>query len=110
MSFIGVVSSEYSTGERRIRGSITRAGNAHIRRVLVESAWSNRPAGTSPALIKRREGCPEEVVRIARKAQDRLHRKFWRMVGRGKHHGTTVVAVARELGAFAWSIGRAVQG
>lgn len=109
MSFIGVVSSERSSGGRVRRGSITRAGNAHIRRVLVEAAWSNRAAGTSAALRKRREGCPEEVVKIARRAQDRLHRKFWRMMGRGKHHGATVVAVARELGAFAWSIGRAVQ-
>jgi len=109
MSFIGAVSSEFSSGERRRRGSITRAGNAHIRRVLVEAAWSNRPVGTSAALIKRREGCPEEVVQIARRAQDRLHRKFWRMIGKGKHHGTTVVAVARELGAFAWSIGRTMQ-
>jgi len=109
MSFIGVVSSEYSSGGRVHRGSITRAGNAHIRRVLVEAAWSNRPAGTSAALRKRREGCPEEVVQIAKRAQDRLHRKFWRMTSRGKHHGTTVVAVARELGAFAWAIARAVQ-
>ena len=109
MSFIGVVSSEHSSGGRIHRGSITRAGNAHIRRVLVEAAWSNRSAGTNAALIKRREVCPEEVVQIARRAQDRLHRKFWRMTGRGKHHGVTVVAVARELGAFAWSIARTMQ-
>lgn len=110
MSFIGAVSSEYSSGERIRRGSITKAGNAHIRRVLVEAAWSCRHAGTSQSVAKRREGCPDEVVRIAKKAQDRLHRKFWRMVSRGKHHGVAVVAVARELAAFAWSIGRVVQG
>lgn len=109
MSFVGVVSSEYSSGNRTRRGSITRAGNAHIRRVLVEAAWSSRHAGTSMAVAKRREGCPEEVVQIAKRAQDRLHRKFWRMTGRGKHHGVAVVAVARELAAFAWSIARAVQ-
>lgn len=109
MSFIGAVPSEYSSGGRIQRGSITRAGNAHIRRVLVEAAWSSRHAGISRAVAKRREGCPDEVVQIARRAQDRLHRKFWRMVGRGKHHGVAVVAVARELAAFAWSIARVVQ-
>ncbi|MDP3542018.1 MAG: IS110 family transposase [Elusimicrobiota bacterium] len=110
MSYVGVVSSEHSSGNRIRRGSITRAGNAHIRRVLVEAAWSSRHAGTSAAVAKRREGCPEEIVKIAKTAQDRLHRKFWRMTGRGKHHGVAVVAVARELAAFAWSIARTVQG
>ena len=109
MSFIGAVSSESSSGERCYRGSITKAGNAHMRRVLIEAAWSNRSAGTGLPLIKRREGCPEEIVQIARKAQDRLHRKFWRMIGRGKHNGVAAVAVARELSGFAWAIGRAVQ-
>lgn len=110
MSYVGVVSSEHSSGNRIRRGSITRAGNAHIRRVLVEAAWSSRHAGTSAAVAKRREGCPDEIVKIAKQAQDRLHRKFWRMTGKGKHHGVAVVAVARELAAFAWSIARTVQG
>jgi len=107
MSFTGLVGSEFSSGEKVSRGSITKAGNAHIRRVLVEAAWSQRyPNVMSKQLAERRKGCPTEVVRIARKAQARLHRKFVRMIGRNKLHQVTVVAVARELAGFVWSIGQ----
>ena len=73
MSYTGAVSREHSSGERTRRGSITKAGNAHIRRILVESAWSYRRGGLSATVQKRREGCPAEVVLIARKAEARLH-------------------------------------
>ena len=107
MSFTGLVSSEFSSGEKVRRGSITKAGNAHIRRVLVEAAWSQRcPNLVSKELAERRKNCPKEVVQIARKAQTRLHRKFTRMVSRNKLHQVTVVAVARELAGFVWSIGQ----
>jgi transposase len=116
MSLTGLVSSERSSGSRERRGSasprhggITKAGNAHLRRILVEAAWSYRLRNTvSPELAARRRGCPPEVVRIARKAQDRLHRTFWRLVSRGKPSQVAAVAVARELAGFVWAIARQV--
>ncbi len=105
MSLTGLISSEHSSGSRERRGSITKVGNAHLRRILVEAAWSYRHRNTtSPELAARRHGCPPEVVRIARKAQDRLHRKYWRLVSRGKLAQVAVVAVARELAGFVWAI------
>jgi transposase len=105
MGLTGLVSAEDSSGSRERRGRITKAGNAHIRRILVEAAWSYRHRNTtSPDLAARRRGCPSEVVRIARKAQDRLHRKFWRLVSRGKPSQVAAVAVARELAGFVWAI------
>lgn len=105
MSYTGAVASEFSSGNSVRRGSITKAGNAHIRRILVEAAWHYRRQGVaSQVLDQRRKGCPAEVLKIAKKAQDRLHRKFSRMVSRGKLHQVTVVAVARELAGFVWAI------
>lgn len=107
MNFTGLVCSEDSTGDDERRGPITKAGNAHLRRILVEAAWSYRHRNTtSPDLAKRRRGCPPEVVRIARRAQERLHRKFWRRVSRGKLNQVAAVAVARELAGFVWAIAR----
>lgn len=107
MSFTGLVGSESSSGEKVRRGSITKAGNAHIRRVLVEAAWSQRyPNVVSRELAERRKGCPKEVLQIVKKAQARLHRKFLRMIGKNKLHQVTVVAVARELAGFVWAIGQ----
>jgi transposase len=109
MSLTGLVSSEHSSGTRERRGGITKAGNAHLRRILVEAAWSYRLKNTvSAELAARRRGCPPEVVHIARKAQDRLHRTFWRLVSRGKPNQVAAVAVARELAGFVWAIGRLV--
>jgi len=109
MSLTGLVSSERSSGGKEHRGSITKAGNAHLRRILVEAAWSYRLGNTvSPELAARRRACPPEVVRIARKAQDRLHRKFWRLVSRGKPSQVAAVAVARELAGFVWAIAQQV--
>jgi transposase len=107
MGFTGLVSSEYSSGETVRRGHITKAGNAHLRRVMVEAAWCNRHHPiTSRELAIRRKGCPARVLQIARKAQDRLHRKYWRLVNRGKSHSVAVAAVARELAGFVWAIGQ----
>jgi transposase len=109
MSATGLVSSEYSSGAREHRGSITKTGNAHLRRVLVEAAWTYRgPNRISPVLAKRRSGCPTAVIQIAQRAQDRLHRKFWRLVSRGKPSQVAVVAVARELAGFVWAIAQHV--
>ncbi len=107
MSFTGLVSSEYSSGERIRRGAITKAGNAHIRRILVEAAWNNRNGDYSNRdLLERRKGAPVEVLRIARKAQLRLHKKYWRMVSKSKPHCVAVAATAREMAGFVWSIAR----
>ena len=108
MSFIGLVPSEYSSGGKQRRGSLTRAGNAHVRRVLVEAAWHYRhpPHRTGETIRKRREGQSPEVIETARKAEVRLYRKFTRMVMRGKRTTVAAVAVARELTGFVWAIGR----
>jgi len=105
MSYCGLVCSEHSSAGRIRRGSITKVGNAHIRRVLVEASWCCRHGqGVSRDLAARRAACPVEVVQIARKAQSRLCRKFNRMLDRKKMATTTVVAVARELAGFVWAI------
>lgn len=107
MSYTGLVGSEYSSGERVIRGGITKTGNAHIRRVLVESAWAYRYRNvSSPELLARRKDCPAAAVKIARKAQDRLTGKFWRMMSKSKKQQVIVVAIARELAGFVWSMSR----
>ncbi len=107
MAGIGVVSSEYSSGDREQRGAITKTGNHHLRRVLIESAWHYRHgAVTGKALKKRREGLPLEVIEIARKADKRLNKKYWHLVNRGKKTQTAAVAVARELTGFIWAIGQ----
>jgi transposase len=106
MSFTGLVSSEHSSGQSVRRGSITKAGNAHMRRVLVEAAWSSRyRPTTSQVLSMRRKERPDTVIQIARKAQERLHRKYWRLVNRGKSSAVAVTAAARELAGFIWAIG-----
>ncbi len=108
MAFIGVVPRERSSGGRERRGSITKTGNAHIRRVLIESAWHYQrlPAGTPKTILARREGQPPEVIETARRAELRLHRKFMKLSGRGKPKGIAAVAVARELAGFIWALGR----
>jgi transposase len=104
MGYLGLVPSEDSSSERRRLGSITKAGNSHARRVLVESAWHyrHRPQ-IGQALRKRREGQPGQVIAIADKAAQRLHRKFQKLRDKGKAMGTVVVAVARELVGFLWA-------
>lgn len=109
MSFTGLVPSEASSGERVRRGSITKTGNAHLRRVLVEAAWCNRHGQVvSRELATRRQHCPPAVLHIARKAQARLHRRYWRLVSRGKRQTVAVTAVARELAGFIWALGQQV--
>lgn len=108
MAFTGLTGSEYSSGDRVIRGSITKVGNPHVRRILVEAAWHSRQpsAGVSHLLADRRRGCPLEIKQIAYRAQQRLHRKYWRLIQRGKRPQVAVVACARELGGFIWAISR----
>jgi hypothetical protein len=108
MGFVGLVPGEYSSGGKQWRGSITKSGNSHVRRVLVEAAWHYRhsPRKTGEAIRKRREGQPPEVIETARKAELRLYKKFTRLVMRGKKTTVAATAVARELAGFVWAIGR----
>jgi transposase len=105
MSYLGLVPSQYSSGERRQMGGITKTGNSHVRRVLVEAAWHYR---RSPAvgieLRKRRKDQPAWVIAQADRAQQRLFRKFWSMCHKGKSANKAVVAVARELVGFLWAV------
>lgn len=104
MAYFGLVPSERSSGERERRGPITKAGNTHCRRVLVEAAWNNRHrSGADLILRRRRHGQPPEVVAIAIKAQHRLYKKFWRLDHR-KHRHVAITAVARELCGFVWAV------
>jgi transposase len=107
MAYIGLVPSEHSSGGTKKRGAITRTGNQHVRKALVESAWSYRHRASMSYEIRRRnEGISAEVREIAWKAQQRLHRRYQRLVGRGKSKQQTITAVARELAGFVWAIGR----
>jgi transposase len=105
MSYAGIVSSEYSSGNRTQRGAITKTGNAHLRRVIVEAAWSyqRRPA-VGTALKKRQLGQSERVKEIAWKAQHRLHGRYRRLIANGKPPQKVATAVARELLGFIWAI------
>jgi transposase len=105
-AFLGLTPSEHSTGGRRRLGGITKCGNRHVRRSLVEASWSYRyPQRVSRALLDRQEGLPHRVVDLSWKAQDRLCRRYRRLVGRGKLKNVAITAVARELACFMWSIG-----
>jgi transposase len=109
MAYFGLVPCEYSSGDKEHRGPITKAGNMHVRRLLVEAAWNNRHrAAAELTLQRRRQGQPPAIVAIALKAQHRLHKKFWRLDQR-KHRHVAVTAVARELCGFIWAILQQVQ-
>src|SRR5271169_3283876 len=105
MGYSGTVPSEDSSGKRTRRGSITKTGNAHLRRIAVEAAWSyrHRPA-TGPRLRKRQEGVPEPIKEIAWKAQHRLHKRYLRLAAAGKELRKIITAVGRELLGFIWAI------
>ena len=110
MGYSGLVPSEHSSGEKTRRGGITKTGNAHLRRVLTEAAWTyrQRPSIGAP-LRKRQEGQSEKVKEIAWKAQHRLHGTFRRLLGKGKQSQKVVTAVSRELVGFVWAIGVEVE-
>ena len=110
MAHLGLVPSEHSSGESTKRGGITKTGNRHARRVLVEAAWAYRmPARVSGLLLKRQQGVPEQVCRIAWKAQLRLCTRYRRLAARGKLKKKVVTAIARELSAFLWAMAKQVQ-
>lgn len=107
MGYLGLVPSEHSSGEGRRQGRITRAGNGHVRRILVEAAWAYRfRARQSRALTERSAAVSPEVRRIAWRAQERLCAKYRRLTARGKNKNKTTAAIARELAGFVWAIAR----
>lgn len=109
MSYVGVVPSEDSSGDRNRRGHITKAGNAHIRRVLVESAWHARHKPAISYNLKRRQSSDPRVREIAWKAQHRLHERYKRLKGRGVAHNKVLIVIAREMLGFIWDIGNTVE-
>jgi transposase len=109
MNFLGLIPSEYSSGERRRQGSITKAGNTHARRALVEGAWAYRyPAKISRHLQLRLANQPKAIQDISWKAQVRLCKRYRRLMARGKHANPVVVALARELVGFRWAIAKQI--
>ena len=105
MGYSGVVPREHSSGERIRRGSISKTGNAHVRRIVLEAAWAyrHRPA-IGQALAQRQRGQPARITQIAWRAQQRLHDRFRKLSAR-KSPQLTVTAVARELLGFIWAVG-----
>jgi len=111
MSYLGLVPSEYSSGENTRRGSITKSGNGHVRRVLVEAAWAYRyRARVSRALLKRQEDLPQHIRDIAWKAQLRLCSRYRHLWAKGKAKQVIVTAIARELCGFMWAIASEIEG
>jgi transposase len=107
MGYSGLVPREHSSGNRVQRGAITKTGNAHLRRVLVEAAWTYQHRPNVQGRVLRRQKTlelSEEAKKIAWKAQQRLHKRFTTMVARGKNNNVIVTALARELLGFMWAI------
>jgi len=105
MAYLGMVPSEHSSGERQGRGGLTKTGNSRARRLLIEAAWHYRHRPTAGGSIGRRsQGQPPGIVAHAGRAQQRLHRRYRHLVGRGKRPPVAVAAVARELVGFLWAV------
>jgi len=110
MAYLGLVPSEHSSGESIKRGGITKTGNSHARRVLVESAWTYKHhARVTLPLIKRQQDLPKSICQISWKAQLRLCARYRRMMARKKPAQVVAVAIARELAAFMWAIAKEVE-
>ena len=110
MAYVGLVPREHSTGDRVRRGRITKAGNTTVRRVLIEGAWTYRfPARLTRLLQERQAGLPKIVRAIAWKAQVRLCGRYRKLMAAGKRQTVVTTAIARELAAFLWAIGREIE-
>ncbi len=110
MAYGGTVAREHSSGASHRRGGITKTGNVHLRRIVVEAAWAYRHApAVTPSLRKRQERVSEEVKEIAWKAQHRLHGRYRKLTARGKNTGKVITAVGRELLGFICAIGVKVE-
>ena len=105
MGYCGVFPSEDSSGKRKRQGGITKSGNAHLRRIVVESAWCYRHwPRVGERLRQRHQGVPAEITEIAWKAQNRLHKRYLKLMNAGKDQRKVATAVARELLGFIWAI------
>lgn len=110
MSYLGLVPSEFSSGNSHQRGSLTRTGNGRVRRVLIEAAWNYRhPPKISREIETRQERQPAALIEIAWKAQVRLCHRFHKLRYRGMHPNKVCAAIARELVGFVWDIARRVR-
>lgn len=108
MAYLGLIPSEHSSGQKRRQGAITKAGNSHARRMLIECAWLYRyPARVAPILQQRVEKVLPQVREIAWAAQVRLCGRFRKLAARKLPHNKIVVAIARELVGFIWAIAKA---
>jgi transposase len=104
MAYLGLVPSEHSSGATERRGGITKTGNSHARRILVEAAWHYRhPPAARNRIYHAMKGESPARIAFARKAQARLHKRYVRLLGRGKSRQVAAVAVARELCGFVWA-------
>jgi transposase len=109
MAYLGLIPSEHSSGGSIHRGGITKTGNQHVRRALVEGAWAYRAsARVSKKIFERHLGLPPAVCEIAWKAQVRLCDRYRHLMARGKKKQQVIVAIARELAAFIWAIAQIV--
>jgi len=109
MAYLGLVPSAYDSGDKKKKGKITKTGNGHVRRALIEASQAYRlPARKSRAIAKRNEGLPKEVCKIAWQAQVRLCERYKRLVFKGKNANLVKTAIARELAGFMWAIAHAV--
>lgn len=109
MGYLGLVPSEHTSGERRRLGAITKTGNSHARRVLIEAAWNYRfPARITARLQTRQQHQPADIRAIAWRAQLRLSHRYRRLKARGLQHNKICVAIARELAGFLWNIGQRI--
>lgn len=110
MAYVGLVPSESSSGEVRRQGNITKTGNRHARRLLIESAWSYRyKPVVKGKLKKRQEGQSATITAISWKAQNRLHNKYYRLLSKGKAAPKAITAIARELAGFIWAVAQEVE-
>ncbi len=110
MAYLGLVPSEHTTSGKRRLGCITKTGNSHARRVLVEGSWAYRhPAKVSRVIQVRLENLSPAIQDIAWKAQVRLCKRYRRLVAKGKNKNLVVTAIARELAAFMWAIAHEVK-
>ena len=105
MAFLGLVPGEHSSGSKRKQGSITKSGNTHVRKLMIEASWHYRyKSSPSKRLTDRRYGQPAELIAYADRAMKRLQGKFFKLVVRGKTSQTAVTAVAREFSGFIWGM------
>lgn len=104
-AYLGLVPSEYSSGQSRRQGGITKAGNSHVRRLLVEAAWHHKPRYTVGKVLQARwEQAPAAARTRAHLGNQRLHRRWATYTARKKKHTVATTAIARELAGWCWSL------